>query len=144
MVRPWQDGRHFADNIFKRIFLMKSILFWFIFQWILFLMVQLTRRQHWFRDNFVYAPSQWETTLQCNATCSFDVFFDLHLNKRLSKQSWGWWFETLSRPLWCHCNGLGAKQAKRHYLNQWLPRPLTPHGITRPQWVNRMLHNTGI
>ena len=27
------------------------------------------------------------------------------LNKRLSKQSWGWLFETLSRPLWRHCNG---------------------------------------
>ena len=25
---------------------------------------------------------------------SFDVFFDLWLNKKLSKQSWGWWFET--------------------------------------------------
>ena len=31
-------------------------------------------------------------------------FFDLRLNKRLSKQSWGWCFETLSRPLWRHCN----------------------------------------
>ena len=31
-------------------------------------------------------------------------FLDLRLNKRLSKQSWGWWFETLSRPLWRHCN----------------------------------------
>ena len=30
--------------------------------------------------------------------------FDLRLNKRLSKQSWGWWFETLSRPLWRHCD----------------------------------------
>ena len=38
-------------------------------------------------------------------TRSFDVFFDLRLNKRLSKQCWGWWFETPSRPLWCHCNG---------------------------------------
>ena len=28
---------------------------------------------------------------------SFDVFFDLHLNKRLSKQRWGWWFDTSSR-----------------------------------------------
>ena len=37
-------------------------------------------------------------------TRSFDVFFDLHLNKWLSKQSWGWWFETLSCPLWRHCN----------------------------------------
>ena len=31
-------------------------------------------------------------------------FFYLHLNKRLSKQSWGWWFETPSRLLWRHCN----------------------------------------
>ena len=38
-------------------------------------------------------------------TRSFDVFFDLRLNKRLSKQSWGWWFDTPSRPLWRHCNG---------------------------------------
>ena len=37
-------------------------------------------------------------------TASFDVFFDLRLYKRLSKQSWGWWFDTLSRPLWRHCN----------------------------------------
>ena len=37
-------------------------------------------------------------------TRSFDVFFDLRLNKRLSKQSWGWWFETLSCSLWRHCN----------------------------------------
>ena len=41
-------------------------------------------------------------------TRSFDVFFDLRLNKRLNKQSWGWWFETLSRPLWRHCNVLKA------------------------------------
>ena len=31
-----------------------------------------------------------------------DVFFDLRLNKRLSKQSWGWWFEVPSRLR--HCN----------------------------------------
>ena len=35
---------------------------------------------------------------------SFDVFFDLCLNKRLSKQSWGWWFETQPRSLWHHHN----------------------------------------
>ena len=35
---------------------------------------------------------------------SFDVFFDLCLDKRLSKQSWDWWFETPSLPLWRHCN----------------------------------------
>ena len=37
---------------------------------------------------------------------SFDVFFDLRLNKRLSKQPWGWWCETPSRPLWRQCNEL--------------------------------------
>ena len=31
-------------------------------------------------------------------------FFDLRLSKRLSKQSWGWWFKTPLHPLWCHCN----------------------------------------
>ena len=39
---------------------------------------------------------------------SFDVFFDLRLNKRLSKHSWGWWFETPSCPLWRHHNVLKA------------------------------------
>ena len=31
-------------------------------------------------------------------------FIDLRRNKLLSKQSWGWWFETPSRPLWRHRN----------------------------------------
>ena len=30
---------------------------------------------------------------------------DVRLNKRLSKQPWGWWFETPSWSLWRHCNG---------------------------------------
>ena len=38
-------------------------------------------------------------------TRSFDVFFDVRQNKRLCKQSRGWWYETPSRPLWRHCNG---------------------------------------
>ena len=33
-------------------------------------------------------------------------FFDLRPNKRLSKQSWGWWFDTPSRSLWRYCNGV--------------------------------------
>ena len=31
-------------------------------------------------------------------------FFYLRLNKHLSKESWGWWFETPSRSLWRQCN----------------------------------------
>ena len=30
-------------------------------------------------------------------TRSFDGFFEQRLNKRLSKQPWGWWFETQCR-----------------------------------------------
>ena len=37
-------------------------------------------------------------------TRSFDILFGVRLNKRLSKHSWGWWFETLSCPLWRKCN----------------------------------------
>ena len=49
----------------------------------------LVRGIHW---------SQWPVTR------SFDVLFDLRLNKGLSKQSWSWWFETPLCPLWRHGN----------------------------------------
>ena len=49
-------------------------------------------------------PGEFPT--QRPVTRSFDVFFDLRLNKWLSKQPWGWWFETLSWSLWRHCNGI--------------------------------------
>ena len=39
-----------------------------------------------------------------SVTRSFGVFFHLRRNKRLSKQSWGCWFETPSRTLWRQCN----------------------------------------
>ena len=51
-------------------------------------------------------PATGEFPAQRPVTQSFDVFFDLRLNKRLSKQSWGWWFETPSLSLWRHCNAL--------------------------------------
>ena len=47
-------------------------------------------------------PGEFPT--QRPVTRSFDVFFDLRLNKRLSKQPGGWWFETLSWSLWRQCN----------------------------------------
>ena len=46
-------------------------------------------------------PSEFPT--QRPVTRSFDIF-DLRPYKRLSKKSWGWWFETPSRPLWHHYN----------------------------------------
>ena len=50
------------------------------------------------------SPVMGEFPAQRPVTRSSDVFFDLRLNKQLSKQWWGWWFETPSRPLWRHCN----------------------------------------
>ena len=43
---------------------------------------------------------------------SFDVFFDLRLNKQLSNQSRGWWFETPLRSLEHNCNGLSVQALK--------------------------------
>ena len=50
------------------------------------------------------SPVTGEFPAQRPVTPSFDGFFDLRPNKRLSKQSWGWWFETYLPPLWRHSN----------------------------------------
>ena len=47
-----------------------------------------------------------EFPAQSPVSQSFDVYFDMRLNKRLSKQSQGWWFETPSCSLWRHCTPL--------------------------------------
>ena len=70
------------------------------------------------------SPVPGEFPTQRPVTRSFDVFFDLHLNKQLSKQSWGWWFEMLSRPLWGHCNGM-------HWLHMSeTPKPIWETGLS--------------
>ena len=65
------------------------------------------------------SPATGEFAPHRPVTLNFDVFFDLRLNKRLSKKSWGWWFETPSYPLWRHCNGFMKLQQARHIL-VWL------------------------
>ena len=59
------------------------------------------------------SPVPGEFPVQRPVTRTFGVFFDLCLNKRLRKRSWGWWFESLSRPLWRHCNAIAIDQ---HYM----------------------------
>ena len=54
------------------------------------------------------SPVPGEFLAQRPVTRSFDVYFDLSPNKRLSKQLWGWWFETQSRPWWRHRNELSV------------------------------------
>ena len=70
-------------------------------------------------------------------TLSFDVFFDLRLNKRLSKQSWGWWFETLSCPLWRHRNGNLYRDI---FYTSWPGTIFTAF----PMYVNMCERNRGI
>ena len=64
------------------------------------------------------SPVPGEFPAQRPVTRSFDVYFDLRPNKRPSKQSWGWWFETPSRPLCRHRNGssISCRQFKILYL----------------------------
>ena len=60
---------------------------------------------------------------------SFDVFFDMRPNKVLSKQSWGWWFETPSCSLWRdwrHCNGNDVIDVIVMY-SEITPLELLPH-----------------
>ena len=59
----------------------------------------LTIQNNWIHDDVIkWKQSQWRGTLMFSLICA--------LNKRLSKQSWGWWFETPSCSLWRHCNAI--------------------------------------
>ena len=64
-----------------------------------------------------------EFPAQRPVTRSFDVFFHLRLNKRLSKQPWGWWFETPGWSVWRHRNVWWQINALSYYsLDQMTSR----------------------
>ena len=72
-----------------------------------FVMIWKPLPRHWLFVRIIHRPpvnyhhkGQWRGALMF-----FVVFFYLRPNKWLSKQLWGWWFVTPSRPFWCHCNG---------------------------------------
>ena len=95
-LRRGQDGCRFTDAIFKSI------------SWMICVYSRWRHQMKTFSALLalcvVNSPITGEFPAQRPVTRSFDVFFDLRLDKRLSKHSWGWWFETPSRPLWRHCN----------------------------------------
>ena len=68
----------------------------------------------------VTSPLWWESTghrwfrPQRPVTRSFDVFSNMGLDKRLSKQTRRRWFETLSRLSWRHCNDLSLFSECNH------------------------------
>ena len=64
------------------------------------------------------SPVPGEFPAQRAVTRSFDVFFDLRLNTRLTKQWWGWWFETPSPPLWRERNGDLDMDTKLHHTEK--------------------------
>ena len=68
------------------------------------------------------SPVTGEFPTQRPVTWSWDVFFDLRLNERLSKQPWGWWVDAPSRPLWRHCNDVLF--IRSHY-HEWLDSRFT-------------------
>ena len=89
------------------------------------------------------SPVTGEFQSQRPVTRSFDAFFLLRLNKRLSKLPWGWWFETSSRSSWRHCNKSGKINWKRPYLASHflllmtlLLVLLSSIMFSRPNWFN--------
>ena len=55
-----------------------------------------------------HSPVTGEFPAQRPVMRSFYVFFDLRLNKRLSKQLWGWWYETPLCQLWRDCSEIAV------------------------------------
>ena len=73
-------------------------------------------------------PVTGELTSKRPETRSFDVFFDVLLNKRQNKQSRCWWFETHWYSLWRHCN---AEENPKNKEQHWL----LVRGTTRNRWI---------
>ena len=95
------------------------------------------------------SPVAGECPAQRPVTRSCDVFFGLRLNKRLSKQSWGWWFETPSCPLWRHCNVNGGNVIQPHAVAKGLDgligwAPNRCEELCKPKKTkNAFLHHKG-
>ena len=62
----------------------------------------------------------------------------LCLNKRLSKQSWGWWFETPSRSLWRHRNVCGRLQLT--WQQGHIKSPNMPTNDNMQFWLKSVFH----
>ena len=69
---PGQNGRHFADDIFRCNSVNEKFIFWLKFHWSLFLSVQLTISQHW-SDNGL-APNRRQAIIWTNADRFSDAY----------------------------------------------------------------------
>ena len=145
-LRPRQNGHHFADDIFKYIFLNEDVRISVNISLKFAPMGQIKNISVMVRrlgdkpssEEIIFSLLTMMTSSNGNifrvaghlcgeftgpgefpaqrpVTRSFDVFFDLRLNTRPSKQSWGWWFETISRPSWRHRNAHIHTNPRNHH-----------------------------
>ena len=90
-----------------------------------------------------------EFSAQRPVTRSSDVFFDLRLNRELTKQWRRRWFETPSLPLWRHCNVKPLNDKPRHchhwhiyiYIYIVIMFLLYQHGIPKPCSIRTVISN---
>ena len=72
----------------------------------------------------------WRGTLMFSLICA--------LNKRLSKQSWGWWFETPTRSFGRHCNEntqeLVEAKTNPQFITGWILEPIHITGTFYPEY----------
>ena len=94
------------------------------------------------------SPVSGEFPARRPVTWNFDVFFYLCPNKLLSKQSWGWWFETPSRPLWRHRKDVGYSSWYKNLTREcsiiksliqylWILRQKHPRHLYVCNWWSR-------
>ena len=167
-LRPRQTGRHFPDYIFfneNMWFFIKILLncvpngqinnipsLFQIMGWcrpgdkplsepvMVSLLMQICVTQpQWVK--WINSPVTSEFPAQRPVTRSFDVFFDLPLNKRLSKQWWGWWFETPSHTLWHHCNS--KSRPPWSCLQWWFGTSFTGNSATKYSCPTTISGNSG-
>ena len=92
------------------------------------------------------SPVSGEFPSQRPVTRIFYVFFDLCLNKRLSKQSRGWWFETPFYSSWRHCN-YTHNPPRIMWNSSWSMKPASLAMLQQASWplgrcVTRTYHIT--
>ena len=90
------------------------------------------------------SPVTGEFLAQRPVTRSFDVFFDLRLNERLSKQWRGWWFETPLCPLWRHSNDIREMPTLNMKIVVWaiLDWTYDKWWVRLPLHLFGLMHNT--
>ena len=130
-LRPRQNGRHFADDIFKRIFFNENV--WisikislkFVPKGPINKIPALVQVMAWRRsgDKPLSEPMMVSLLTHICVTQPQWVNQSLFLKVQftISQHLFRWW--------------LGTRQATSHKLNQCWPRSMMSYSINRPQWV---------